>query len=386
MMRRSRGYVPQSALLPLEAPAALGCGAELKSTFCVAKGARAWPSHHVGDLKNWETLESFREGVEHFQRLFAVEPQVIAHDLHPDYLSSRYAQQRVDADPGLRLVGVQHHHAHLAACLAEHGETGRALGIIFDGTGYGEDASVWGGELLDGDLAGFERVGMLMPVRLPGGDRAVQEPWRMAASWLSHALDDELPGIPRTLGETVEATDWQAVCGIVQTGVRSPVTTSAGRLFDAVSALCGVRARVSYEGQAAAELEGAADPSVRDRYEITVTGGEEAGPLVIDPRPAIRGVVRDIGGGEPVAAISARFHNGIADAVARAAEHACRERGLDKVVLSGGVFQNRLLLERARDGLDKTGLQTLVPVALPPNDGGISFGQVAVAAARAAQS
>jgi hydrogenase maturation protein HypF len=208
----------------------------------------------------------------------------------------------------------------------------------------------------------------------------------MAASWLSHALDDELPGIPRTLGETVEATDWQAVCGIVQTGVRSPVTTSAGRLFDAVSALCGVRARVSYEGQAAAELEGAADPSVRDRYEITVTGGEEAGPLVIDPRPAIRGVVRDIGGGEPVAAISARFHNGIADAVARAAEHACRERGLDKVVLSGGVFQNRLLLERARDGLDKTGLQTLVPVALPPNDGGISFGQVAVAAARAAQS
>ena len=190
---------------------------------------------------------------------------MIAHDLHPDYLSSRYAQQRADADPGLRLMGVQHHHAHLAACLAEHGETGRALGVIFDGTGYGEDASVWGGELLDGDLAGFERVGMLMPVRLPGGDRAVQEPWRMAASWLSHALDDEHPAVPLALGETVEAPDWRAVCGIVQTGVGSPVTTSAGRLFDAVSALCGIRARVSYEGQAAAELEGAADPSVRDR-------------------------------------------------------------------------------------------------------------------------
>ena len=179
--------MPQSVRLPLEAPAALGCGAELKSTFCVAKGGRAWPSHHIGDLKNWETLASFREGVEHFERLFAVEPRVIAHDLHPDYLSTRYALERADDDPELELVGVQHHHAHLAACLAEHGETGAALGVIFDGTGYGEDASVWGGELLAGDLAGFERAGMLMPVRLPGGDRAVQEPWRMAASWLSHA-------------------------------------------------------------------------------------------------------------------------------------------------------------------------------------------------------
>ncbi len=256
MMRRSRGYVPQSVRLPIEVPAALGCGAELKSTFCVAKGGRAWPSHHIGDLKNWETLSSFRKGVEHFERLFAIEPRVIAHDLHPDYLSTRYALERAEEDPELELVGVQHHHAHLAACLAEHGETGPALGVIFDGTGYGEDASVWGGELLAGDLAGFERAGMLMPVRLPGGDRAVQEPWRMAASWLSHALGEEHPPIPRALRHRVAESDWEAVCGIVQTGAGSPVTTSAGRLFDAVSALCGIRAQVTYEGQAAAEFEG----------------------------------------------------------------------------------------------------------------------------------
>ena len=385
MMRRSRGYVPQSVRLPLEVPAALGCGAELKSTFCVAKGGRAWPSHHIGDLKNFETLSSFREGVEHFERLFAIEPRVIVHDLHPDYLSTRYAVERADDDPELELVGVQHHHAHLAACLAEHGETGAALGVIFDGTGYGEDASVWGGELLAGDLAGFERAGMLMPVRLPGGDRAVQEPWRMAASWLSHAMDDELPPIPDGLRDQVSASEWEAVCGIVQTGAGSPVTTSAGRLFDAVSALCGIRAEVTYEGQAAAELEGAADPEELGSYEVPVEG-EGGAPIVLDPRPAIRELLSDLNAGVRVETVAARFHRGLASAAAAAAERACRARGLETVVLSGGVFQNRLLLERTREGLQEAGLRTLVPVALPPNDGGISYGQIAVAAARLAQT
>ena len=385
MMRRSRGYVPQSVRLPLEVPATLGCGAELKSTFCVAKGGRAWPSHHIGDLKNFETLTSFREGVEHFEQLFAVEPRVIAHDLHPDYLSTRYAVERADSDPELELIGVQHHHAHLAACLAEHGETGTALGVIFDGTGYGEDASVWGGELLAGDLVGFERAGMLMPVRLPGGDRAVQEPWRMAASWLSHALGDELPPIPGALRDDVSPSDWEAVCGIVQTGAGSPVTTSAGRLFDAVSALCGIRAKVTYEGQAAAELEGAADPGERGAYEVPVEG-EGGAPLVLDPRPAIRALLADLDARVSVETVAARFHRGLADATAAAAERACRGRGLDTVILSGGVFQNRLLLERTREELHEIGLRTLVPVALPPNDGGISYGQVAVAAARLARS
>ncbi len=348
--------------------------------FCVAKGPRAWPGHHIGDLKNWETLESFREGVEHFQRLFAVEPAVIAHDLHPDYLSTRYAQERAEAE-GLELVGVQHHHAHLAACLAEHGETGRALGLIFDGTGHGPDASVWGGELLAGDIADSERVGMLMPVRLPGGDRAVREPWRMAASWLSRAYEEDVPAIPPSLRDTVSPSDWDAVCGIIQTGVASPVTTSAGRLFDAISALCGVRGRVSYEGQAAAELEGVADPAEETAYEFTVDGGADA-PLVIDPRGAIRALADELERGEGVGRVAAKFHNGFAGIAALAAERACGERGLGLVVLSGGVFQNRLLVERTRSELEAKGLQVLVPVALPTNDGGISYGQVAAAAAR----
>ncbi len=309
---------------------------------------------------------------------------MIAHDLHPDYLSTRYALERAEAEAGVELVGVQHHHAHLAACLAEYGETGRALGVIFDGAGYGQDGSVWGGELFDGDLASFERAGMLMPVRLPGGDRAVREPWRMAASWLSHALGDELPPIPKTLRAEVDASDWEAVCGIVQTGVASPVTTSAGRLFDAVSALCGVRARVTYEGQAAAELEAIADPEERGTYEILVEGGGDA-PLVMDPREAIRSLHDDLDTGTSVAAVAARFHTGLAKAAAGAAECACRERSLDLVVLSGGVFQNRLLAAGTFAALDKAGLRALTPVSLPPNDGGIAYGQVAVAAAIAAR-
>ena len=207
----------------------------------------------------------------------------------------------------------------------------------------------------------------------------------MAASWLSLALDAEEPPIPRTLRAEVDAADWNAVSRIVQTGAGSPVTTSAGRLFDAVSALLGVRARVSYEGQAAAELEGLADPNVKDAYAFSEEGGGEA-PLVLDPRPAIRSIIADIDADEPVPTIAARFHNGLARATAAAAERVCRERSLDLVVLSGGVFQNRLLAERTFAALEKAGVETLMPVVLPPNDGGIAFGQVAVAAARSAQA
>ena len=350
MMRRSRGYVPQSVRLPLETRGVLGCGAELKSTFCVAKGERAWPSHHIGDLKNWETLDSFREGVEHFQRLFAVEPQVIAHDLHPDYLSSRYAQERAEEDPGLELVGVQHHHAHLAACLAEHGETGRRSGVIFDGTGYGEDASVWGGELLDGDLAGFERVGMLMPVRLPGGDRAVQGAMADGGLVALACARRGAAGDAGTLRDEVDAAEWEAVCGIVQTGAGSPVTTSAGRLFDAVSALCGIRARVTLRGPGRRGARGRRGPGGARRVRDHGEGGGDA-PLVLDPRPAIRASSTTSTRGRRWRrrrSVPQRARDAV-----RAAELACRERGLDRVVLSGGVFQNRLLVLEPSQGLDR---------------------------------
>jgi hydrogenase maturation protein HypF len=359
LMRRSRGYVPGSLPLPVETgQPLLACGAELKSTFCVAKGGRAWVGHHIGDLQNWETLRSFRSGVEHFERVFAVSPEVVAHDRHPDYLSTRHAQEM----EGVELVPVQHHHAHLAACLAEHGETGPAIGAIFDGTGYGPDGTVWGGELLAGDLRGYERVGLLHPVRLPGGDRAAREPWRMACAW----------GAPMPAG--VDPDRWAEVSDLVRTGLASPLTTSMGRLFDAVSALCGIRTVANYEGQAAVELEAAADPAERSAYPLPLLG---EGPLVLDARATVQAVAEDMRRGAPVGLVSARFHN----AVAAATASACERQGITTVVLSGGVFQNRLLVERTSERLESMGLRVLVPRLLSPNDGGISYGQAAVAAA-----
>jgi hydrogenase maturation protein HypF len=373
LMRRSRGYVPASLDLPVTARAhVLACGAELKSTFCVAKGGRAWVGHHIGDLRTWETLRSYAEGVEHFERLFAVEPVVVAHDLHPEYLSTKYATAR----DGVRLEGVQHHHAHLAACLAEHGEDGPAVGAIYDGTGYGTDGTVWGGELLAGGLAAFERVGHLLTVRMPGGDAAVREPWRMACAWLVAAGEEE-PALPSALGGEVAPAHWRAIAELARTGLSAPETSSMGRLFDAVAALCGVRARVNYEGQAAVELEAVADRGSAEPYPMPVRPDG-----VLDARPTVRAVVDDVSRGTPVSMVAARFHAAVAEATAVACARATSEQGVATVVLSGGVFQNRLLLERTAALLGAAGLRVLVPEQLPPNDGGVAYGQAAVAAAR----
>jgi hydrogenase maturation protein HypF len=376
LLRRSRGLVPAGIRLPggTRAPL-LACGAELKNTFCVAKGERAWVSHHVGDLKNYETLRSFTEGIEHFERLFAVEPEIVAHDLHPEYLSTKYATERQDVE----LVGVQHHHAHLAACLAEHGEPGPAVGAIFDGTGYGPDGTVWGGELLLGDLATFRRVGMLAPVALPGGERAIKQPWRMACSWLREAEGRD-PEIPPALAGCVDPRAWRNVCRLTAGHPGSPLTTSIGRLFDAVAALSGVRAEVNYEGQAAIELEAACDGQERARYPINVSGTAEL--LELDPRETIRSVAADAAAGVAPGVIAARFHAAIARATVDACAAAASSHGVDVVVLSGGVFQNRRLLESVGSGLHAAGLRVLVPERLPINDGGIAYGQAAIAAAR----
>jgi hydrogenase maturation protein HypF len=379
LLRRSRGHVPGSLALPVDCGRhLLACGAELKNTFAVAKGGRAWVGHHVGDLKNYETLSSFVTGIDHFQRLFAVEPEAVAHDLHPEYLSTKHAAEL----EGVRLIGVQHHHAHLAACLAEHGETGPAVGAIFDGSGYGEDGTVWGGELLLGGLDDFERVGLLFPVRLPGGDAAVREPWRMACSWLGAACGDQ-PALPRGLRGRVKPERWRQVAELVRSGVASPLTTSAGRLFDAVAALAGVRSEVNYEGQAAIELEALADPGESGGYSLPVGGAKPSGArLVVDPRPAIREIVRDVERGVRAPRVSARFHNGLAGATAAGCEAAAARSAVDAVVFSGCVFQNRLLLARTAGLLRDAGLRVLIPELLPANDGGISYGQLAVASAR----
>jgi hydrogenase maturation protein HypF len=415
-LRRSRGYVPGSLALPdrgSERPL-LACGAELKNTFCLSKGTRAWVSHHIGDLENYETLCSFTEGIEHFERLFAVTPEVVAHDLHPEYLSTTYALDRT----GVALVGVQHHHAHLAACLAEHGVTGPAVGAIFDGTGYGSDGTVWGGEILYGDLAGFRRAATLLPVRLPGGAQAIRQPWRMACAWLSAAGEGK-PDLPHQLAGRVDPVAWRQVGQLVQTGLRSPITSSIGRLFDAAAALCGLRSTVNYEGQAAIELEAACDPHEHGAYPITLDatpnpgahsnalgdsnspggghgdssatrggrdsrlGGEEH-LLVIDPRETIRALVADTRQGAAVGVVAARFHAALALVTVDACARAAASHGTEVVVLSGGVFQNRRLLESVSAGLHAAGLRVLVPERLPANDGGISYGQAAVAARRMA--
>jgi hydrogenase maturation protein HypF len=371
LMRRSRGYVPASLDLPVAtARHLLGTGAEQKNAFCVAKGDRAWCSHHIGDVKNFETLTSLRDGVAHFETLFEVAPEVVAHDLHPDYLSTRYAQER----KGVELVGVQHHHAHFAATLAEHGETGPAVGAIYDGTGYGADGTIWGGEILVGGQAEFERAGRLAGVWMPGGEGAIREPWRMACSWLTQ-MQAPLPAA----FEPIAQQRWNMVARMVLKGVGCTSTSSAGRLFDAVAALCGVRLEVSYEGQAAIEFEALADPGAVEPYPFAL---QPLPPAIMNPKPAILAVLDDLAAGVPVATISARFHAGFAAVTVQACALAAERAGVDLVVLSGGVFQNRLLLELTSAGLEAAGLRVLVPERLPCNDGQIAYGQVAVAAAR----
>ena len=363
--RRSRGYAPASIPLPGAGTPLplLACGAELKNTFCVGKGTRAWVSHHIGDLENYETLRSFIAGIEHFQRLFDVTPRVLAYDLHPEYLATKYALER----PGVALVGVQHHHAHLAACLAEHGQAGPAVGAIFDGTGYGSDGSIWGGEILYGSIHDFTRVGHLLPVRLPGGAQAVRAPWRMACAWLL-ASGIEPPAA------------WQPIARLARSGLASPWTTSVGRLFDAVAALLGVRSEINYEGQAAIELEAACDPREQGWYPMPVHDGGEG--LTIDPRETILAVVADVERGAPAGAVASRFHRGLARATATACARAAAQMRCDVVVLSGGAFSNRRLLEWTTSELRAAAVRVLVPERLPPGDGGISYGQAAVAAAR----
>ena len=363
IVRRSRGYVP--ATLPVApAPPLLAVGAELKSTFALARDGRAWVSHHIGDLRNYETLRSFTDGVAHFERLFAVTPELVAHDLHPEYLSTKYA---LDLD--LPAIGVQHHHAHLAACLAEHGVQ-RGAGAIYDGTGYGTDGTVWGGELLRGDLTGFERLGHLWPVRMPGGEAAIREPWRMACAWLLEIGHD----VPE---------EWSRVAQLVRTGLNSPLTSSMGRLFDAVAALCGLRDTVTYEGQAAIELEACADRHETAAYPLDTTCTQPVyrgqtpvydldASIVLDARPTVSAVVDDVRRGVDIALVSARFHNAVARATAEALEDE------PVVVLSGGVFQNELLLARTLELLPRA----LTPRRLPVNDGAIAYGQAAIAASR----
>jgi len=377
-LRRSRGFAPQPLGLPWPFPRhVLACGAELKHTFCLAKGGHAFLSHHIGDLENYETYRSFTEGVEHFRRLFAVEPVVVAHDLHPEYLSTKYALEL----EGVGLEGVQHHHAHVAACLADNGEPGPVLGVAFDGLGYGPDGTIWGGELLVADLESFRRVGHLELVPMPGGTAAIKEPWRMAAAWLDAAFEGRVPQRLNVVGRN--RARWERVVALARSGTASPATSSAGRLFDAVAAILGVRDTINYEGQAAVELEQLADPSETAAYRVRITGPDvDGGLLRLGGTDLVRAVVSDVTAGVAAPLVAARFHNGLAGATVAACQQLRDTTGLGTAALSGGVFQNMLLLERTVAALEQEGFRVLVHSRVPPNDGGISLGQAAVAAAR----
>ncbi|MGI9008208.1 MAG: carbamoyltransferase HypF [Streptosporangiaceae bacterium] len=380
-IRRARGYAPEPLRLATSAVRpVLACGAELKSTFCLAAGDRAFVSPHIGDLENLPTLESFQGLIEHYGELFGITPEILAHDLHPDYLSTGYAQRRAKAQ-GLPLAGVQHHHAHIASCLADNGmgREDQVIGVAFDGTGYGTDGTIWGGEFLTASLTGFERAGHLDAVPMPGGAAAIRQPWRMAAAYLDAAGPGALSLAGQAGVQARHEEQWAAILAIARRGINAPLTSSAGRLFDAVAALLGVRDVVSYEGQAAAELEQLADPAEDGAYPARVDDGEVFAASGAD---LVGAVTRDLAAGVARPVIAARFHHGLARLTVACCELVRERTGLGTVALSGGVFQNVLLLTAVTGRLEAAGFTVLTHSRVPCNDGGISLGQAAVAASQ----
>ncbi len=391
-VRRARGYAPAPIKLRAAASRAiLACGAELKNTFCLTRGEYAFLSHHIGDLDNIETLTSFEECVAHYERLFHIEPEVIAYDLHPEYLSTKYALARVGA---AEKIGVQHHHAHVAACLADNGESGPVIGIAMDGLGYGADGTLWGGEWLVCDTGGYTRAAHLRPLPMPGGALAIKQPWRMAAAALYTFFGEEFLRRNKTRAGLRNDGEWEIIRAAIERKINCPVTTSMGRLFDAVSALVTGRWVVNYEGQAAVELEMAAGGGPADPYEFHVTEDDEAyswgairapaqpaAPgLKVDFAPTIMGILSDLDSGAAKTLIAARFHSTVARALVCVAAGLRNIFGLDAVALSGGVFQNTRLLEETATGLEDEGFRVLSHRRVPTNDGGLSLGQAAIAA------
>lgn len=375
-LRRSRGYAPAPLRVAYRfGPEILACGAELKNTFCLTRDHYAFVSHHIGDLENLETLSSFEQGIEHYKRLFHLQPKVVAHDLHPEYLSTKYA---LKLDERLTRVGVQHHHAHIASCMADNEIEGECIGVAMDGLGFGTDNRMWGGEFFVADFLEAERIAHLDYVPMPGGAKAIREPWRMAAVYLHRALGDDFLKLKIPFVQNMDARAWATLRRMSVTGTNSPETSSMGRLFDALSSLLDLKQTVNYEGQAAIELEAIADPDCAHSYEFEMT----AEGSLVKAEAVIRRAVEDLLDGLPAREVSAKFHLGVARLITAIAHRVRDERRLNRVVLSGGVFQNMLLLKHARRMLKQDGFEVFTHSRVPPNDGGISFGQAAIATAR----
>jgi hydrogenase maturation protein HypF len=388
LIRRARGFVPLGVELPLDAPPLLAVGGHLKNVFALARGRRVYQSQHLGDLENLTGLEFFKESLDHLMRTFEIEPETVVHDLHPGYLSTEWAKEWA-RERGLPLIAVQHHHAHVAGCMAEHGLR-EAIGLTLDGTGYGTDGRIWGGEVLIARLDGFERFAHLEYVAMPGGDAAVREPWRMAFAALRAAdFDVESEQIVKLLG--AQASEVRVLRRMVERGINSPMTSSLGRLFDAVAAVVLNRRVVDYEAQAAIELEGIAvdEPDrfeqgdyVPELHEAEEGSGSAA---VIRTGKMWKAVLEDLWRGVPASRISARFHAGIAEGFINVAGNARIESGINQVAMSGGCMHNRRLARLLRVGLEAQGFQVFQHAQVSPGDGGLSYGQVAVAAAMLAK-
>jgi hydrogenase maturation protein HypF len=384
-MRRARGYAPLPVFLRDSAPSVLGTGAELKNTVCLTRGREAFLSQHIGDLENLETLRSFEHSIAHLERIMEIEPRLIVHDLHPDYLNTQWALKRQD----LPRMAAQHHHAHIAAVMAERGLEGPVIGLALDGTGFGTDGTIWGGEILRVDNLGFERLGHFRQVLLPGGAKAIKEPWRTALSYL-WSIDPD--NVERRYADLLAAWakqeagsrrqgagDVKIILQMLSRRLNCPLTSSCGRLFDAAAALCGIRLSVNYEGQAAIELEQAIEPD-EGHYEGRLETGRDC--FLIDQIPIIEALIEDVRRGVPVGRIAARFHNGVIQILREAAVIAAGRTGINRIALSGGVFQNAYLSERLERELCRMGLQVYAHIEVPANDACISLGQAWIGAQR----
>jgi len=375
-IRRSRGYVPIPTFLKDPIAPILACGAEWKNTICLTRDDQAFLSQHIGDLENLETLNFFEMTVGHLKRILEIEPEIIAYDLHPDYLSTQYALKQTD----LLQIGVQHHHAHVVSCMAENGLSGPVIGIALDGTGYGTDGQIWGGEVMIAEEKDFLRWGHFTYLPLPGGAAAIKKPWRMAVSALYDILGERLLETELPFLSSIPRSRLKILIDMIEKGVNSPLTSSCGRLFDAVAAVSGVRNYVAYEGQAAVELEAAADEDRHRSYPVEIRTVEDMNEF--PTRPILQAVLEDVMEGLRLEMISATFHNTLVRLFLEAGRRVRASHHLDRVVLSGGCFQNARLLVDLREALEKNGFQVYTQAAVPSNDGGIALGQAMVADAK----
>jgi len=379
LVRRARGYAPYPIHLGFSSQQILGCGAELKNTFCLTRDEYAFVSQHIGDMENLETMEHFKDTISLYETLFRIEPKVIAHDLHPEYLSTKYAQELASESGDIRLVPVQHHHAHIVSCMADNGVDTPVIGVAFDGTGFGSDGNIWGGEFLVADYQRFTRMGHLEYLPLPGGTLAINKPYRIAAGYLRSLLGEDALNQDLPFLRGVDAVEVDVIKKQVERRINSPLTSSCGRLFDAISALIGVRGEIEYEAQAAIELEMTAYDEINETGCYPFSIAEQDGLSIVKLRDLFSAIIYDLQSGATKAAISVKFHNTIARMVNELCQLILAQTGITQVVLSGGVFQNRLLLRKTVSLLEASGFTLFTHQQVPCNDGGISVGQAVIA-------